>query len=113
MREFRMILPVADNSGQSLEAEHRALQTLLCKHFGGYTATQALGGWCPSPGVHQSEHVTVYDVACEWKNYAFEADTLRSLARNIAALAKQKTVYLRLPDGTVEFIAPMIVTSAA
>ena len=97
MREARIILPLASNSGASLSAVHQALAEKLTQAFGGYTAFNSWGPWkgVTEPGI-------TYDIACE-DSFA-TARNLLNIAQWVRAVAGQNAVYLRGPTGTVQFV---------
>ena len=74
---------------------------------GGFTATQATGGWIDGNGTLVVEPVTVFDCNVEPVNgshYNRLAGFYR-LAEKIAAELRQDCVYLEI-DGEVEFVKP-------
>ena len=97
MREARIILPLASNSGASLASVHKALADKLTQAFGGYTAFNSWGPWkgITEPGI-------TYDIACE-DSFAATRNLL-AIARWARAVASQDTVYIRLPVGVVQFV---------
>ena len=102
MKEARIILPKADNNGQSLEFMHKSLATMLCKAFGGATATDSHGMWVSPEGKLYDEPGTAYDVAME--DTAENAATMREIAFRFGRLAKQEAMYLRYASGKVEIV---------
>lgn len=101
MREARIILPETHHSdGHSLAPIHAWLKRSLAADFGGYTATPSFGGWVAPDGTLYEEKGTAYDVAADDDR----AGELRTIAQFIAGQAEQLAVYLRLPDGHVEFV---------
>jgi hypothetical protein len=68
IKEARIILPVFDNRGYTLDAVHARLQRKLAHYFGGFTATDARGGWVATGGELIKEQVTVYDIAVDDQN---------------------------------------------
>lgn len=93
MKEGKIILPLMDNQGNPLDAVHSGLRGSLAKAFGGWTATQAMGGWVGDD--LQEEPVTVYTVAGD----AIDNDTLGQIAKTYGQAALQKTVYWTGFDG--------------
>lgn len=102
MREGRIILPVFSNEGKDLDALHTKVQDALVGAFGGFTATQAYGGW-HDKGMTQKEDVVVYDVAGE--EGSFTNMLLDSVADFILSESDQHSVYVRYPDGNVKIHA--------
>lgn len=79
---------------------------------GGFTATQATGGWKDSTGMLVVEPVTVFDCSCEHDIVSLERGLVdcatlrfRDLAKRIAKELRQDCVYLAI-DGRVEFVKP-------
>lgn len=106
MREARIILPVTDNEGRSLQALHDQLQLELCRLFGGMTATGGQGGWVDDNGKLVRARVVVYDVAVSMDD-EFAPATLYRIAAEYGARAKQDCVFLRSPNGIAELVPPM------
>lgn len=106
MREARIILPVLDNNGATLAHVHTGLKRSLCEAFGGYTALASQGGWLDSAtGRLYEEAGIAYDVAVNPID-ATHGRRLRAIAAHAAREASQVCVYLRLPNGDVEFVEP-------
>ena len=102
MREALIILPNEDNHGRHIVAVHDRLQVALCNVFGGYTATQACGGWQSTDGARIEESVTCYMVAME--DSQANAAVLREIALDAGKEAKQEAMYVRYASGEVEII---------
>lgn len=100
MREARIILPLCDNAGQALSSVHADLKLRLGREFGGWTATPVDGGWAGPLGQIYEDKSLAYDVAVPEDR----GHELRCLARYLAQAARQQCIYLRLPDGHVEFV---------
>ena len=104
MREAKIIVP---NTAKAPGDAARALQFALkacASTFGGYTATQAQGGWINDAGELIEEPVTVITIACE-ANLATNAMTineaLRWIALRVGRIAAQDCIYVQQPDGEV------------
>ncbi len=102
MREIRLIVPVNDNVGRALDDLHQALCERLVSAYGGVTAKPATGRFLhPTTGAVMKEPVVDYTIAVADRR----ADIyLRLLAGWAAFAAEQNSIYLRLFDGTVEFV---------
>lgn len=103
LREARIVLPEFGNDGSPLcgaGGPVTRLEGMLVKLFGGYTRTEGVGAYMNGGGHTITESVIVYDVAC----YPTQKGLLRTLAETFAHEAKQEAVYLRYPDGIVEFV---------
>lgn len=98
-REARIIVPVA---GLSMGGEDVHLENKLYGFFGGFTMFPARGGWLAPNGHKYVDQVFIYDIACD-DNEASVRD-LRMIARWVAREYDQQCVYLRLPNGSVEFV---------
>lgn len=105
-KEARLIVPTADNEGNRLDDLATELEARLTETFGGFTRLFGIGGYRDKNGATIKEPVWVYDVAVPF-NVATAVETLDALyrlARLILEKGKQQSVYLRLPDGRVEFV---------
>jgi len=102
MKEAKIILPVCDNKGNDLNAIHRSLRVYLAKHFGGFTATPALGGWVNNQDILQEEKVVVYTVAVGDLSDATTA--LWTICRTLRKAARQDSIYYCDSSGSVHFI---------
>lgn len=74
---------------------------------GGFTATQATGGWVDGSNLLVVEPVTVFDchIGEFDESWHTKRDRFRTLARKIAHELRQECVYLEI-DGEVEFVKP-------
>lgn len=106
LREARILCPLRNNSGETIPHVAAALCEHLALHFGGYTGTQAHGGFIHPNGNFQAEPMAVFDVAIE--DTAENADKLRTIAQFIAVDADQVSVYIRHANGVVELVAKPI-----
>ena len=101
MHEAKIIIP---NTAKAPGDAARALQFALkacASTFGGYTATQAQGGWINDAGELIEEPVTVITVACG-PNAGVDGDeALRWIALRVGRIAAQDCVYVQQPDGEV------------
>ena len=104
MYEASIILPVRDNSGNALAVLLERLEEQLTLLYGGVTIHSAKGRYMCDNGNMVSEPVHIVTVAIP--NGDLAENTLRQFAARFARDAGQETVYLRLPDGHVEFIGP-------
>lgn len=112
MREARVILPMYDNDGHSLEHVHTYLKQQLCLAFGGYTAIKSFGGWMDrKTGKLYEEEGTAYDIACD--DTQVTKDVLLGLAQILINLASQEAIYLRLPNGDVQIVEPELARGVA
>ena len=89
MREARIIAPIAN-----LAARVR-LEESLTNAFGGWTKYAGIGYWHG-----QRECIAIYDIAVDSGRELI----LRVIAGRFCRDAKQECVYLRLPNGNVEFV---------
>ena len=101
MREGLIILPQADNSGNSLETLGNDLAASIGRAFGGCTVTEARGIWV--------DHGEVYDEPVWQFTVAYSPSDendrqLRRLAQSYGLAAKQLSIYVRLAGGSVEII---------
>jgi hypothetical protein len=86
------------------ERAHDALARKLAGTFGGYTASDADGGWIDDTGKLVQERVRVYVIAmpCDEDN----ARQLKVMARLLAEQLQEDCIYCKTPDGVVHFVTP-------
>ncbi len=96
LREARLIIP--RKSEHVLEVVRRELVEL----FDGYTETRGRGACKLASGCTCTEEIHIFDVAIPERGVG----VLKNLAEYVAIAAKQESVYLRHPHGTVEFVKP-------
>jgi hypothetical protein len=102
MTEAKIILPLVDNDGHSLEDKVREAETRMFDLFGGFTRTQAEGAWCdPATGESYFEPVRVYVIAGPWNDAQVSA--LINLAATAAKEMNQVCVYVCV-KGEVYFV---------
>ena len=104
MYEASIILPVRDNSGNALTTLLNRIEEQLMVIYGGVTIHSAKRSYIMDNGNIISEPVHIVTVAVPKGDLS--ENTLRQFAARFARDAGQETVYLRLPDGHVEFIGP-------
>jgi hypothetical protein len=102
LREARINLPVADNSGKPLDTVRDQLARALAESFGGFTLTRGRGGWINADGKLYDEPVHVFDVAAE--DNADSETKLEAIADWLKVAANQEAVYVRFPSGRVQIV---------
>lgn len=103
MREAVLILPNADNAGESVSAVHTALSVAILEAFGGYSAADVRGAWRDeSTGAVYSDESTEYRIAADWNPE--QVDLLERLAARYGFAAGQIAVYVRHATGRVVFV---------
>lgn len=108
IKEARMILPLNDNHGASLEKLHEHLRGIFADTFGGVTIARVHGVWRnPDTGQVIHEENFEYRVATRFDNYS--RDLLRDIAASAARDGRQECIYLALPNGEIEYIKPATV----
>jgi hypothetical protein len=102
MREATLIMPAADNHGNSLSGLLQNLGGSLIETFGGFTVTPGHGGWRADNGREFLEPVHVFTVAMDLddENNA----RLRHIAESFGRAGNQLSVYVRFASGEVEII---------
>ncbi len=97
MIEYKLIIPTHDNDGNSIGHIHDKLQRELCEVFGGFTQTEAFGGWRGDKGPVIMETVKVYSVAAvvEADGDFSPIDWFRQRAKYICKAANQEAVYIQ------------------
>ena len=98
--ETVIIVPMNTNDGVSTSEIRRNFQTFLNETFGGYTSVNGRGSdpHCPM----REEPVVIYTVAND--NTALSRCKLYGYAWSIAKTLTQVGIYLRWPNGTVQFV---------
>jgi hypothetical protein len=103
--KIRLIVPNYNRNTSPIVA----YGSLIADIAGGFTATQAVGGWKDDQGQLIVEPVTVFDIAAMDRPHAtfptlVESD-MHNLAKQIARELFQTCVYLEI-DGVVEYVTP-------
>ena len=110
IREARIILYSIDWRGMPVDHTVQPwLESELLALCGGFTRTNGEGAWRDEKGRTHWEQVGVYDLAMPdsgSQGYARPDPVvvLQTIAVELKRRARQKSVYLRHPDGCVEFI---------
>jgi hypothetical protein len=88
---YSLTLPMRDNNGADLTAQHKRACTRLLAHFGAFTAHSAEGAWS---GVDReyTEPVVVYTVDAPDDSESFAR--LHALATCMRAACRQEAIYL-------------------
>jgi len=101
--QIRLIVPNVEWTGSPVQAYGPAIADIA----GGFTATQAVGGWKDSNGNLVVEPVTVFD--CDITQFVQARSDIeaqfRDLARRIGWELSQDCVYLSI-NGIGEFVKP-------
>jgi hypothetical protein len=97
--QVRLIVPNCNCSTSPIVAYGARIANIA----GGFTATQATGGWTDASGALVVEPVTVFDADDNYANAPLHAEAFADLARTIKADLSQDCVYLRI-DGVVEYV---------
>ena len=95
--KIRLIVPNGPNASHPVGRYGPRIADIA----GGFTATQATGGWKDNDGQLIVEPVTVFDCSCP----TGIGDDWRDIARDIAKDLSQTCVYLEI-DGVVEYVTP-------
>lgn len=102
MNEGLIIVPQADNDGNSLELVKRDVMGRLINAFGGCRVTSAEGAWADSDGTLYVEPVSEITTAYEPNDY--NDQRLRLIALESGIAGKQIAVYVRYASGKVEIL---------
>jgi len=103
MRLASITLPTHDNNGAPLHDVHAAMRADIVDAFGGFTAYAATGAWRDDTSCTViTESVCVYLIACD--DTAKTRETLDSFARFFGRMAKQKCVFVTMPDGAAHIV---------
>lgn len=100
-RIAQIILPKADNEGNSLMNIHAEYRKAFCVVFGGYTALPACGGWVSDSKLYEDASV-LYQIAMH--DTAENIALFRELANAALLEMRQEAIFIVLPSGEVEFI---------
>ena len=100
LHEARLIVPTGADIALS---QIDMVRNLLAETFGGYTEINAAGGWVNPEGKCIQEPVKLFDIAVR-KDCKKSNQLLHSIALRVKLSLDQECVYLRKPDGTVEYI---------
>lgn len=100
MKLAAIILPLIDNEGSDLFAEHQTLKYDLLREYGGYTSYEIIGGWKGANGMVEGEKAIKYEVAMALADIS----KFRQLAAATCRFAKQEAVMIVTPNGEVEFV---------
>jgi hypothetical protein len=95
MFEVQMLIPLADNDGETFTAEHHAaFEEAIVDAFGGFTRlpSSAIGGWKNAAGVMFSDVTRVYAVAVVSLT---DGDKLGGLVRFAKAFYLQEAIFIR------------------
>ncbi len=102
MNEGLIIVPQADNDGNSLDGVKRACVGNLIQAFGGCRVSSAEGAWADSDGTLYIEPVSEITTAYEANDY--NDQRLRLIALESGIAGKQIAVYVRYASGKVEIL---------
>ena len=97
--KIRLIVPNCNRNTSPIVASGLAIANIA----GGFTATQATGGWVDNQGQLIVEPVTVFDCDDAREDIGACYDSWRDLAKTIARDLNQTCVYLEI-DGVVEYV---------
>jgi hypothetical protein len=100
--EFIIHLVKQDNNGADLSATNERYLKIIAQAFGGFTATEARGGWISDEGKLFDEPVLRVTIAS--KNTPEQSGKLKQIALNYKVDASQLAVYIRGVDNTVIFV---------
>lgn len=98
MRRYTLLIPVADNQGNEYVLDR--IERNLANLFGGYSLLQGItvkGGWIDGDRLYRDVSRIVFIIG---SNDEAMRDKVALLAHNLGQLS----IYLELPDGTIEFI---------
>lgn len=103
MFEVQMLIPLADNDGDTFTAAHHAVfEAAIIDSFGGFTLlpSTAVGGWRNDAGVTFADATRVYAIAVV---SLAGGDKVGALARFAKAFYLQEAIYIRYL-GVVEIL---------
>jgi len=100
--EFIIHLVKQDNNGIDLSATNERFLRTIAQAFGGFTVTEARGGWVNPDGKLFDEPMLRVTIASE--NTPEQSGKLKQIALNYKSDANQEAVYIRGVDNTVLFV---------
>jgi hypothetical protein len=104
MREARIILPGYQRNGAPVDSHVLPrLEAMIIDAFGGFTCMRGIGAYRMNDGTLKQEPVAIFDIAI--KQVSFRSISLHDIALWVANAANQECVYLRHPNGSVEFVS--------
>ena len=105
-REVSIKVPQLHNDGTEVAPEVvKKLETLMLSWFGGFTRRSVQGAWVNDMGKRFDDYLWEYDLACSQYNGDKHVDDwLRALAHIVKVDCAQASVYVRLFDGSVQFV---------
>lgn len=95
MFEVQMLIPVADNDGDTFPAAHHAaFEAAIIDSFGGFTLypASAIGGWRNADGVTFADATRVYGIAVV---SLADGDKIGGLVRFAKAFYMQEAIFIR------------------
>lgn len=107
LREAKILVPLRDNHGASLEHVHASVTERLFAAFGGVTWTVVDGAWKdPNDGQLYVERSVAFTVAVPEDEGAIGNDDcdLCRIARFAMIAGEQKAIYVQFPDGEVQIL---------
>ena len=105
-REVSIKVPQLHNDGTEIPSEVvKKLETLMLSWFGGFTRRSVQGAWVNDMGKRFDDYLWEYDLACgQYNGDKHVDDWLRALAHIVKVDCAQESVYVRLWDGSVQFV---------
>ncbi len=95
MFEVQMLIPLADNDGETFDAgHHAAFEIAIIDSFGGFTLypASAVGGWRNAAGVTFADATRIYGIAIV---SIVDGDKIGALARFAKAFYMQEAIFIR------------------
>lgn len=95
MFEVQMLIPLADNDGETFSVgHHSAFEAVIIDSFGGFTLypASAIGGWRNAAGETFSDATRIYGIAVV---SLVDGDKLGALARFAKAFYLQEAIFIR------------------
>lgn len=95
MFEVQMLIPLADNDGETFsDAHHASFETVIIDSFGGFTLypSVAVGGWRNADGKTFADTTRIYGIAVV---SLVDGDKVGALARFAKAFYAQEAISIR------------------
>lgn len=102
LKEAKIIFPLKDNDGNSLDTLNDDLITEIIHEFGGISVSNSLGYWLDCNGDLFKDYVNELVFACD--DNATVDEKINNLAIKYGQLAKQLAIYVKYPSQDVDII---------
>ena len=107
MQEYKILVPVTDNNGNSTDEYFDVLKRRILEVFGGYTeGAECTGAWHNGDKAFYDRVVPLYVAVDTSKQSPLQLEVMVYVY--IVGGMKQECAYLKHPDGSVQFVSEEI-----